>query len=104
MFATNPFAALSASSPPAVIQGYVIVMVVLVAAGTLFDIVHKGSAKYFFDSWRRSKAKGLQQVPGGELLSIEAVTVSVVVLSVSANVPLCVAIARLPARSVTMYS
>ena len=53
MFATNPFAALSASIPPAVIQGYVILMVVLVAAGTLFDIVHKGSARYFFDNWRR---------------------------------------------------
>ena len=33
-------------------------MIVLVAAGTLFDIVHKGSAKYFFENWRKSKARG----------------------------------------------
>jgi len=57
MFATNPFAALSASIPPAVMQAYVVIMIVLVAAGTLFDVVHKGSAKYFFDNWRKSKRK-----------------------------------------------
>ncbi len=61
MFTSNPFAGLSASIPPAVMQAYVVIMIVLVAAGTLFDIVHKGSAKYFFDSWRKSKSKGSKQ-------------------------------------------
>ena len=70
MFTSNPFAELSASIAPAVIQTYVVVMIVLVAAGTLFDVVHKGSAKYFFDNWRKSKSKGSQQVGGGELVSI----------------------------------
>ena len=99
MFATNPFAALSASISPAVIQGYVILMVVLVAAGTLFDIVHKGSARYFFDNWRRSKAKGLQQVPGGELLSIAAKTA---VVDVLASGEFCNARRRV-AHLLTMY-
>jgi hypothetical protein len=45
MFAINPFAALSATVPPAVMQAYIVAMIVLVAAGTLFDIVHKGSAR-----------------------------------------------------------
>ena len=40
MFAINPFAELSASIPPAVMKAYVVLMIVLVAAGTLFDIVH----------------------------------------------------------------
>ena len=62
MFTSNPFAELAASIPPAVMQTYVVVMIVLVAAGTLFDIVHKGSAKYFFANWRKSKSKGSQQV------------------------------------------
>jgi hypothetical protein len=70
MFTSNPFAELSASIPPAVVQAYVVIMIVLVAAGTLFDIVHKGSAKYFFDNWRKSKSKGSKQVGGGELVSI----------------------------------
>jgi hypothetical protein len=81
MFAINPFAALSASVPPVVMQTYVVVMIVLVAAGTLFDIVHKGSAKYFFDNWRRSRSKGRSQVGGGELVSIAAKTALVDVLA-----------------------
>ena len=80
MFATNPFAELSASIPPAVMQTYVVIMFVLVAAGTLFDIVHKGSARYFFDNWRKSKA-GAQQVGGGELVSIAVKTGLVDVLA-----------------------
>ena len=41
---SNPFAALSASVPPAIMQTYVVVMALLVVAGTLFDIMHKQSA------------------------------------------------------------
>jgi hypothetical protein len=70
MFTSNPFAELSASIPPAAMQTFVVVMAILVAAGTLFDIVHKGSAKYFFDNWRKSKSKGAKQIGGGELMSI----------------------------------
>jgi len=70
MFTSNPFAELSASIPPAIMQTYVVMMIVLVAAGTLFDVAHKGSAKYFFDNWRKSKSKGSKQIGGGELVSI----------------------------------
>ena len=82
MFAINPFAELSASIAPAVMQTYVVIMVVLVAAGTLFDMVHKGSAKYFFENWRKSKnKKGAQEVGGGELVSIAVKTGLVDVLA-----------------------
>jgi hypothetical protein len=70
MYINNPFAELSASIPPAVMQAYVVVMIVLVVAGTLIEVVHKGSAKYFFQNWRKSKSKGAKQVGGGELVSI----------------------------------
>src|SRR6266481_685291 len=81
MFTSNPFAELAASIPPAVMQTYVVIMVVLVAAGTLFDIVHKGSARYFFDNWRKSKSKGAQQVGVGELASLAVKTGLVDVLA-----------------------
>jgi hypothetical protein len=81
MFATNPFAELSAWMSPVVIQAYVVIMIVLVAAGTLFDIVQKGSAKYFFDHWRKSKSKGRRQVGGGELVSLALKTGLVDVLA-----------------------
>ena len=70
MFTSNPFAELSASIPPAVMQTYVVVMVLLVAGGTLFDIMHKKSAKYFFENWRYVESKGKRQVGGGEMVSL----------------------------------
>jgi hypothetical protein len=81
MFTSNPFAALSASIPAAVMQTYVLAMIVLVAAGTLFDIVHKGSARYFFANWRKSTSKGTKQVDGGELVAIAVKTGVVDVLT-----------------------
>ena len=45
MFMINPFAELSASIPPNVMQGYLILMVLLVAGGTILDMMHKKSAK-----------------------------------------------------------
>ena len=99
MFTSNPFAELSASISPAVMQTYVVIMIVLVAAGTLFDIVHKGSAKYFFDNWRKSKSKGSQQVDGGELVSI---AVQTAVVDVLASGEFCNARRRI-AHLLTMY-
>jgi hypothetical protein len=81
MFTSNPFAALSASMSPAVMQTYVVVMILLVVAGTVFDVVHKGSAKYFFENWRKSKSKGTKQLGGGQLASIAIQTAVVDVLT-----------------------
>src|SRR3954468_9991565 len=80
MLAINPFAVLSASIPPAVMQAYVLLMVVLVALGTLIDIVHKGSARYFFDNWRRTKGTA-KKVGGSEMLTLAAQTAVVDVLA-----------------------
>jgi hypothetical protein len=99
MFATNPFAELSASIPPAAIQAYVVIMIILVAAGTLFDIVHKGSARYFFENWRKSKSKASQQVGGGELVSL---AVKTGVVDVLASGEFCNARRRV-AHLLTMY-
>jgi hypothetical protein len=74
MFGSNPFAELSEFVPPAVMQTYLILMVVLVAGGTVFDIVHKGSARYFFNNWRASKGKARKQLSGGDMMSIAVQT------------------------------
>lgn len=55
MFEVNPFAELSTAVPVFVMQGFVSVMILCVVGGTLFDIIHKGSAKYFFNRWSREK-------------------------------------------------
>ncbi len=79
MFSTNPFAALALS--PGVMQTYVVIMILLVIAGTLFDVIHKGSARYFFENWRRSKSRSAKQLGGGELVSIAVQTAVVDVLA-----------------------
>jgi hypothetical protein len=80
MFTNNPFAALTEVLPANVMQIYVVLMLVAVIAGTLFDIVHKGSAKYFFENWRRSKGNG-QGVGGGDMASLAIKTGLVDVLA-----------------------
>jgi hypothetical protein len=51
-------------------QTYVIIMAFLVVVGTLFDIIHKKSATYFFDNLRNSKDQARRQVGGGEIASL----------------------------------
>lgn len=68
MATSNPFAELSAFISPTAMQAYVIAMIVLVAAGTLVDIAHKKSAKYFFDHWRNAKNRGTRRVGAAEMV------------------------------------
>jgi hypothetical protein len=77
MFTRNPFAELSGFIQPAIMQTYVAIMILLVVAGTLFDILHKKSAKYFFDRWRNANNRGTRPVGAGELavLAIQTVVV-----------------------------
>jgi len=79
MFTTNPFAGISGFAP-ALMQWYLVVMALAVIVGTLFDIVHKGSARYFFENMRRFKGKG-REVGGGEKVSIAMQTLVVDVLA-----------------------
>jgi hypothetical protein len=81
MLNSNPFAELSASISPTIIQAYVVVMALLVVGGTLFDIIHKRSARYFFDNWRAGKTKAKKRVAGGEMVSIAVQTALVDVLA-----------------------
>ena len=99
MLTTNPFAGLSSLISPAVMQTYVVVMIVLVAAGTLFDIVHKGSARYFFENWRKSKSKDAKPIGGGELVSL---AIRTGVVDVLASGEFCNAHRRI-AHLLTMY-
>jgi hypothetical protein len=80
MFTNNAFATVAQSFSAGFLQWFLAVMVILVVVGVLFDVVHKGSARYFFDNWRRSKGKG-KPVGGGEAVSIAVKTAVVDVLA-----------------------
>jgi len=99
MFTGNPFAELSASIPPAIMQTYVVIMIVLVAGGTLYDTIHKGSAQYFFNNWRKAKSRGKQQVGGAQMVSL---AIQTAVVDVATSGEFCNA-RRRAAHLLTMY-
>ncbi|WP_295882837.1 adenylyl-sulfate reductase [uncultured Thiohalocapsa sp.] len=85
MITTNPFEVLSANLPlePGVMQAYVVLMVLLVIGGTLLDVVHKKSAKYFFEKGQSLKKLARREVGGGEKVGIAVSTLTNEVLTSS---------------------
>ena len=55
MFTHNVFSELSASISPSIMQGYVVLMALLVTGGTILDMMHKKSAQYFFENAKRAQ-------------------------------------------------
>src|SRR5262245_27712419 len=80
-------------------QTYLVVMILLVAGGTLFDIIHKKSARYFFNNWQSAKNKGARHVDSGEMASVAIQTALVDVL---ASGEFC-SVQRRIAHLLTMY-
>lgn len=76
MLMNNPFSELSSLISPAVMQGYIILMALLVIAGTILDMIHKKNAQYFFENAKKAKKSAKRTVGVGEKTSI-AVTVLV---------------------------
>jgi len=81
MFTSNPFSELSATISPDIMQWYVILMVLLVAGGTVLDMIHKKSAKYFFENAKKAKASAKREVGGGEKVSLAVATLANEVLT-----------------------
>ena len=81
MFMSNPFSELSALISPAVMQGYIVLMILLVVGGTILDMIHKKSAKYFFADAKKAKANAKRSVGGGEKVGLAVATVANEVLT-----------------------
>ena len=81
MFASNPFSELSTSISPLVMQVYVILMIVLVVGSTVLDMIHKKSARYFFENSKKAEAARERELGSGEKVSIAIKTVAEDVLT-----------------------
>jgi len=81
MFTINPFSELSGLISPFAMQAYVIVMILLVAGGTVLDMIHKKSAQYFFQNAEKAKTQASRSVSSGEKVSIAIKTVAEDVLT-----------------------
>jgi hypothetical protein len=75
MFTTNPFSELSQFIPPLAMQLYVIAMIVLVVVGTLLDMAHKGSAKYFFENAKKQEKEAKRSVGSVEKATLAVSTI-----------------------------
>ncbi len=83
MFTSNPFAEISAFIAPSLMQTFVAIMILLVVGGTLFDILHKRSAEYFFNAARKAKEEGTRDVTDGEKVGLAVKTIASDVLTSS---------------------
>jgi len=80
---TNPFHDLTGFLTPAVMQTYVVLMFLAVVGGTLFDVIHKKSAQYFFENAKKAQQSAKRTVTGGEKVSLAISTVANEVLTSS---------------------
>ncbi len=81
MFTSNLFAGLSDVISPAIMQGYIVLMVIFVMVGTILDMKHKKSAQYFFENAKKAKKSAKRDVSGGEKASIAASVVAKEILT-----------------------
>ncbi len=63
---SNPFSDIAAILPAALLRAYVLLMIIAVAAGTIFDIVHKGSGKYFAQYRQLTSVRARHRLNGGQ--------------------------------------
>ena len=51
-------------------QVCIVLMILAVATGTLFDMLHKHSARFFVRQWKKSRAAATRQPGGAETASL----------------------------------
>jgi len=71
----NPFSTLAETVPPIYMQSFLIMMVVLIIAGTLLDIIHKKNVKYFFQNAKKAKLSATKTLTSGEKISVISKTI-----------------------------
>ncbi len=77
MFTSNPFAELAVFLPPTAMQVYIVLMIVAVAVGTLLDMLHKNSGKFFAQQLEKSKAAATRELSGADIASLAVKTLAI---------------------------
>ena len=74
MLETNPFSVLSEVIPTVVMQGFIIAMVLLIAFGTIIQMIHHKNLIYFFNNAKKAKLQATREVGAVEKAKILAKT------------------------------
>jgi len=77
MFTSNPFADLTVFLPPIAMQVYIALMIVAVALGTIADMLHKNSGKYFAQRLKNSQAAATRELSGADKASLAIKTIAI---------------------------
>ncbi len=76
MITNNPFSVLGETVPIIAMQGFVIVMGLLVVLGTLVDVIHKKNVKYFFENAKKAKKSAKKILTTGEKTAVVIKTIA----------------------------
>tara|TARA_E500000075_G_scaffold42112_1_gene37965 strand:- start:344 stop:760 length:417 start_codon:yes stop_codon:yes gene_type:complete len=74
MFNTNPFSILAETVSPFAMQSFIITMIVLIALGTIIQMIHHKNITYFFNNAKKAKLQATREIGAGEKASIIAKT------------------------------
>lgn len=76
MLSGNPFLPLADFLWPGALQGYVVLMALAVATGTVFDVVHKRSGEYFAQRRARVRTAATRRLGATDLVALAACTLA----------------------------
>ena len=74
MINTNPFSVLAETISPLAMQGFIIAMIILIAAGTIIQMISHKNLTYFFNNAKKAKLNAKKELGVGEKVSIVAKT------------------------------
>ena len=74
MFSTNPFSVLAETITPIAMQGFIVAMIILIALGTIIQMIHHKNLTYFFNNAKKAKLSATKELGLGEKTSIIAKT------------------------------
>ena len=74
MFKTNPFSVLAEIISPIAMQSFIIAMVVLIALGTIIQMISHKNLTYFLNNAKKAKLQATRDIGVGERASIIAKT------------------------------
>ena len=74
MLDTNPFSILAETVSPFAMQSFIIAMIVLIALGTIIQMIHHKNITYFFNNAKKAKLQATREIGAGERASIIAKT------------------------------
>jgi len=77
MFTSNPFADLAVFLPPSAMQIYIVLMIFAVFVGTLADMLHKNSGKYFAQRRKKARAAATRELSGADKASLAIKTIAI---------------------------